>query len=116
MDVYVYKNCDSCRKALKYLNARGIKHVAMPIRENPPSPAELKTMLKRYNGDLRKLFNSAGGEYKALNLKEKLSTMTQDEAIALLSTNGNLVKRAFVLGKNVGLLGFRQAEWDAVFD
>lgn len=114
LNVYEYKNCDTCRKALKFLTAHKVDFTAVPIRETPPTAAELKQMLKIYNGDLRKLFNTSGVDYKALNLKDKLPTMTETEAIKLLSSNGNLVKRPFLLAGKTGLVGFKEDEWKAL--
>lgn len=110
--VYVYKNCDTCRKALKYLDARGVEYVAVPIRETPPAKTELLRALKQFNGDVRRVFNTSGGDYKALNLKERMAAMTRDEAVELLAANGNLVKRPFLIGPDVILVGFGEEEWD----
>ncbi len=111
LTVYAYQACDTCRKALKWLKAQGISHEVKAIRETPPSPAELKTAVKAMGGELRPLFNTAGGDYRELGLKDKLPSMREDEAVALLSKNGNLVKRPFVLGDGVVLVGFKEDEW-----
>jgi arsenate reductase len=113
--IYTYKNCGTCRKAVKYLAARKIAFTEIPIRETPPKKAELKKMLKLYDGDLRRLFNTSGGDYKALTLKDRLPAMSIDEAVDLLAANGNLVKRPFALIGDQGLVGFKEPEWDAVF-
>lgn len=68
-------------------------------------------MLKLYKGNVRRLFNTSGGDYKALNLKDKLSALSDSEAMDLLAANGNLVKRPFVLTKNGGVVGFKEEEW-----
>ena len=100
MKVYAYKNCDTCRKAKKFLEAEGIDFELIPIREQPPTKSELKTMLACYKGNIRKLFNTSGGDYKSMNMKEKLPGMSNREAIDLLSKNGNLIKRPFaIVGK-----------------
>lgn len=109
--VYTYAKCDTCCKALRFLTARGIAHEAVAIREHPPTVVELRRMLG-YVGDLKKLFNTSGREYKAMNLRERLPTLTEAEAIALLAQNGNLVKRPFALTKNAGVAGFREEEWE----
>jgi arsenate reductase len=111
LKIYVYQNCGTCRKTVKYLNARGVKYELVPIRERPPTRAELKRMSKIYGGNVRKLFNSSGQDYKHLNLKDKLPDLSEDEAIALLAGNGNLVKRPFVLTDKCGLVGFNEADW-----
>lgn len=109
--VYAYKNCDTCRKALKWLKENGIDHETKAIRETPPTPAELKTALAANGGDLRKLFNTSGGDYRELGLKDKLPSMSEAEAIDLLSKNGNLVKRPLLIGKGVALTGFNETAW-----
>ena len=109
--VYAYKNCDTCRKALKWLKENQIDHETKAIRETPPTPAELKAALAANGGDLRKLFNTSGGDYRELGLKDKLPTMTEAAAIDLLSKNGNLVKRPFLIGKGVSLTGFSESAW-----
>ncbi len=112
MKFYEYKGCDTCRRAKKFLEARGLAFDALPIREQPPTPAELKRMLAIYGGDLRRLFNTSGGDYKAMKLAERLPKLTVDEALALLAANGNLVKRPFLLTDTSGLVGFKQPEWE----
>ena len=109
--VYQYSNCATCRKALKFLAGKGISYVAVPIRETPPTKSELKRMLGVYGGNVRKLFNTSGQDYKAMNLKERLQTLTEEEALHLLSTHGNLVKRPFVLSGPRGVVGFDEEEW-----
>lgn len=109
--IFIYEKCDTCQKALKYLQERGIKAEQVPIRETPPTVAELKRMLS-YVGDLKRLFNTSGLDYKALNLKDRLPKLTEAEALALLATNGNLVKRPFLLTKTGGTTGFKQDEWE----
>ena len=82
--VYEYGGCSTCRKALRFLNARKVPYVTHDITLNPPSMAELKEMLK-YTGDLRKLFNTSGQVYKDMRLSEKLHVMSQEDALALLA-------------------------------
>ena len=112
--LYAYKNCDSCRKAIKWLKQNEISHETKAIRETPPSVAELQTALDSQNGELRKLFNTSGTDYRELGLKDKLPGMTSDEALTLLSQNGNLVKRPLFLGDFV-LVGFNEAVWKNAF-
>ena len=110
--VFAYKNCDTCRKALKFLAERKIAHEVIPIRERPPSVKELRAMLGHVGGDLRRVFNTSGGDYQALNMKERLPKMSVDEALALLAANGNLVKRPFALTASSGAVGFKPDEWE----
>ena len=116
LKVYAYKNCDTCRKAKKYLDKKGLKYELIPVREQPPTKVELRTMLANYDGNIRKLFNTSGGDYKALNLKEKLANMTDEQAVKLLSVNGNLVKRPFAVAGNRGIVGFKEEEWGKWLD
>lgn len=115
MRIHTYAKCDTCRKAVKWLKARGLGFEEIPIREQPPTEAELRRMLSIYGGELKRLFNTSGGDYRELKLGEKLPSMSEDEAIALLASNGNLVKRPFLLTDRGGLVGFKEAEWEAFF-
>ena len=116
LKIYEYKNCGTCRKALKYLEERGVAFERVPIRETPPTKTELKAMLKSYHGERKRLFNTSGGDYKSMNMKDRLPDLTDEEAIALLSENGNLIKRPFVLSGDQGVIGFKVDEWDAFLE
>lgn len=109
--VYTYAKCSTCRKAVKWLQAQDIPFVEKAIRETPPTKAELKRMLKAQNGELKKLFNTSGGDYREMKLGPKLPDMPVAEAIDLLNSNGNLVKRPFALTANGGLVGFKENVW-----
>lgn len=109
--VYAYKNCDTCRKALKFLASREVEAEVLAIREQPPSKAELQRMLVLVNGELRKLFNTSGRDYKTLGLKDRLPRLNETEALDLLAKNGNLVKRPFALTGKGGAVGFNEAQW-----
>ena len=111
LEVYSYAKCGTCRKALAFLSEHEIDHTVVPIREQPPTKSELKKMLLLHGGNLRRLFNTSGLDYKRLDLKDKLASMDVDQAIELLSRNGNLVKRPFVLADNFVGLGFNPEQW-----
>ncbi|MDX6766162.1 MAG: Spx/MgsR family RNA polymerase-binding regulatory protein [Candidatus Methylacidiphilales bacterium] len=111
LKVYVYDKCDTCRKALKFLRARGVEFREIPIRETPPSEKELRAVLAAQGGDLRRLFNTSGRDYRALGLKDQLPGIKPAEALALLAANGNLIRRPFAIGPGVGLVGFEEAVW-----
>lgn len=113
LTIYTYAKCSTCRKATKWLTERGIDFKEKAIRETPPSKAELKRMLAAQNGELKKLFNTSGGDYREMKLGPKLADMSVAEAIDLLNGNGNLVKRPFVLADGVGLVGFKEDVWAA---
>ena len=113
LKIYTYSGCDTCRRALKWLRARGLAFDEAAIRETPPSPAELRRMLAAQGGAWRKLFNVAGADYRELGLKDRLPGMSEAERIALLAGNGNLVKRPFLLGPGTALVGFDEVAWSA---
>ncbi len=112
LTIYAYQNCGTCKKALAYLDRKGIAYKKIPIRDQPPTMQELKRMLKYVDGNLRKLFNTSGQDYKALNLSQKLPSMRETDALTLLARNGNLVKRPFVLTSNLGWVGFDETMWE----
>lgn len=111
LTVYTYAKCSTCRDAIRWLNDRGILHVEKPIKETPPTIAELKAMMAEQGGELRRLFNTSGLEYRAQGLAQKLPVLSEAEALRLLAGNGMLVKRPFLLGRGVGLVGFKEAAW-----
>ena len=115
LKVYHYKGCDTCRKALKYLDAKKIAYKPVPIRDTPPSKAELKKMLACYDGELKRLFNTSGQDYRALGIKDQIKTISVKDAIDLLADNGNLVKRPFAIDGDAGIVGFKIDEWDEHF-
>jgi arsenate reductase len=110
--VWAYAKCSTRRNALRFLAEKKIAHEVIAIREQPPTVADLRKMHRFLGGNMRALFNTSGLDYKALGMKDRLPTMSDEEAYALLATNGNLVRRPFVLGKNFGVVGFKPAEWE----
>ncbi len=112
---YEYAKCSTCRDAGKFLESHGVHFERIPIRETPPSKAELKKMLGAYHGEIRRLFNTSGMDYKAMGMKDRLPKLSEAEALELLSKNGNLIKRPFVLTEKGGIVGFREADWKTLF-
>ncbi len=111
---YAYKGCSTCRRARKWLQEHSINFEEIAIREQPPTLEELQLALKA-KGSLKSLFNTSGVDYRKMNLKDKLPTLTEKEALELLHQNGNLVKRPFVIGENIALVGFKETEWNETF-
>ncbi|HEY0968638.1 MAG TPA: arsenate reductase family protein [Opitutaceae bacterium] len=111
LTVYSYANCSTCRDAIKWLQQHQVAFTEKPIYTDPPSVPELRRMLAHQDGNLRKLFNTSGMVYRELGLAAKLPAMSEDDTLALLASNGRLVKRPFVLGKDVGLVGFDPDAW-----
>lgn len=112
--VYEYNRCGTCRNALKYLDAKGVDYTAIPIRETPPTIEELNFMLGK-TGELKKLLNTSGQDYRKLNMKDKIKELTEDDVLKLLTENGNLIKRPFVVGKEFGITGFKEDQWNQIF-
>ena len=110
LKVYCYVKCGTCRKALKWLDEQGIPYEELPVRETPPSLAELKKALKT-GGNIRKLINTSSKDYREIGLKDKLDDMSADEVFALLRENGNLVKRPFVVSGSAAWAGFNPEIW-----
>jgi arsenate reductase len=112
--IYSYEKCSTCKKALSWLREREVQAQVLPIVEQPPSVAELRQMLA-YVGDLKKLFNTSGELYREMKMSERLPSLSQAEALELLSANGKLVKRPFLLGDGFGCVGFKEEEWSGKF-
>ena len=106
-----YPKCSTCQKAKRWLDENGVVYDDRHIVENQPTVAELKTWLSLSGGDIKKLFNTSGLKYKALNLKEKLPNMSDEEQIELLATDGMLVKRPLLVGDDFVVAGFKPEIW-----
>lgn len=106
-----YPPCSTCQKAKKWLDERGIAYEDRHIKENRPTYEELKSWYEKSGLPLKKFFNTSGLVYKSLNLKEKLPSMTEEEQLQLLATDGMLVKRPILVGEDFVLTGFREKEW-----
>lgn len=111
LTIYTYASCDTCRRAVKWLREREVKFQERPIRETPPSSSELQQMLDAYGGDLRRLFNTSGRDFREQKLGEKIEAMKPAEAFRLMAETGNLVKRPFLIGPDVAVVGFDPAVW-----
>jgi Spx/MgsR family transcriptional regulator len=109
--VYEYAKCSTCRNALKFLDRRSIPYEKIPIVDTPPTKAELRRMLIAQGGNIRKLFNTSGEAYRAMGIGSKIDSMSEAEALDLLASNGKLIKRPFLLGETVGMVGFREVDW-----
>jgi arsenate reductase len=110
--VYSYKNCSTCRDALKWLAKNSISCEVVEIRETPPSVIEL-AFAYQHSGDIKKLLNTSGQDYREMGLKDRLDALKNDEVFALIQKNGNLCKRPFLIDTDAGisLTGFHQDQW-----
>lgn len=107
-----YPPCTTCQKAKHWLDERGLSYTARHIKEDRPTYEELKTWYARSGLPLKRFFNTSGLLYKSLQLKDKLPTMSEEEQLRLLATDGMLVKRPILVTDDKVLVGFRQAEWE----
>ena len=106
-----YPPCSTCKKAKAWLDANGVTYTARHIKEENPTYEELKNWYQRSGLPLKKFFNTSGLLYKSLNLKDKLPTMSEEEQLRLLATDGMLVKRPLIVMEDVILTGFREVDW-----
>ncbi len=110
-----YPKCTTCQKAKKFLTDNGVEFIDRHIKEDNPTYTELKAWHEKSGLPLRKFFNTSGLLYKSMELKTKLPTMSEDEQLKLLSTDGMLVKRPILITADEILVGFRENEWlDAI--
>lgn len=108
-----YPPCSTCQKAKRWLDDHGIAYEARHIKEENPTQQELAAWYTRSGVPLKRFFNTSGLAYKALGLKDKLPAMSEQEQLALLATDGMLVKRPLLIGDDFVLVGFKPAEWEA---
>ena len=111
-----YPKCSTCQKALAWLRDRGIEPETRDIKSQRPTREELARWWKASGLPLKRFFNTSGLQYKALGLKDKLPAMSEDEQLALLATDGMLVKRPVLVGEDFVLTGFRETEWTAALE
>ena len=107
-----YPKCSTCQKAKAWLDQRGISYDLRDIKLNNPTAEELTAWYQKSGLPLKKFFNTSGLQYKALGLKDKLPEMSEADQLALLATDGMLVKRPILVGEDFVRTGFRQAEWE----
>ena len=112
MTFICYERCGTCRKAKAWLEEKGVSYDLRPIKEENPTADELRTWIAASGLSVRKFFNTSGLLYKELQLKDKLPGMTGEEMIALLASDGMLVKRPLVITETVVLTGFKAEEWE----
>ncbi len=106
-----YPKCATCKKAEKWLKENSLSYEMRDIKEENPDYEELKEWYTISGLDIKKFFNTSGNLYKELGLKDKLPEMSEDEKLNLLATNGMLVKRPILIGKDMVLVGFREEQW-----
>ena len=106
-----YPKCSTCKKAKKWLDEHNVEYTERHIVENNPTYDELKEWFNKSGLPIKRFFNTSGLLYKEMKLKDKLPTMSEDEQLQLLATNGMLMKRPLIVGENIVLTGFKENEW-----
>lgn len=115
LTIYQYPKCSTCRNAVKWLQSHGHELELRHIVEEPPTVSELKELIPHSGLELKKFFNVSGEVYKQMGLKDKLSELSIDEQIQLLSSNGMLIKRPIVTDGNQVTVGFKEDQYDNIW-
>lgn len=115
MEFICYPKCSTCRKAQKWLEERGIACRFRDIQKENPGLEELSRWQEASGLPLKRFFNTSGLQYRALDLKNRLPDMSREEQLALLASDGMLVKRPLLVGDDFVLVGFREADWEKKF-
>ena len=112
MEFICYPKCSTCQKAKKWLDANHISYEERHIVEENPTYEELKQWYENGDLPLKKFFNTSGLVYKEMQLKDKLTSMSEEEQLMLLATHGMLVKRPMMITHDIVLVGFKEADWE----
>lgn len=112
MKFICYPKCTTCKKAQAFLDSLNVQYELVDIKQNNPEFEQLKKWVQKSGLDIKKFFNTSGLLYKAMGLKDKLNTMTDDEKLALLASDGMLIKRPLLIADSFVLVGFKQAQWE----
>ena len=109
-----YPPCSTCQKAKRWLDDHGIAYEDRHIKQDNPTYEELKEWFTRSGLPLKRFWNTSGLQYRALELKDKLPTMTEEDQLRLLATDGMLIKRPLLVTEQAVLTGFKEAEWETL--
>ncbi|HEY8363827.1 MAG TPA: arsenate reductase family protein [Tissierellaceae bacterium] len=109
-----YPKCTTCAKARKWLDENNVWYEERNIKENNPIEDEIREWVEKSNYPVKKFFNTSGQLYKNLGLKDKLESMSDEEKIKLLASDGMLVKRPLLIGEDIILVGFKEDEWEKI--
>jgi arsenate reductase len=111
LQLYGYSKCSTCRDALKSLRAKGYKLQMIELFESPPTAKQLKGWMEASGLPIQRFFNVSGEVYRDMQLKDKLPSMSEDEKLTLLASNGRLIKRPIAFDENKVTVGFKEAEY-----
>jgi arsenate reductase (glutaredoxin) len=115
LTIYDYSKCGTCRSAIKWLKSAGNEVESIPLFETPPSPDELKELIRRSGLNIRKWFNTSGEVYKEQGLKDVVPGLGEDEMIRLLASNGRLIKRPIVTDGKAVTVGFKEEQYAQIW-
>lgn len=110
--IYCYLRCTTCQKATKFLDAKSVEYELINIKENNPNKETLRSLWQKSGLELKKFFNTSGILYREMELSKKLGTMSDEEKLDLLSTDGMLVKRPILITETAVLVGFKESDWE----
>ena len=109
--IYCYSRCTTCKNALKWLDENGIEYETIDIKADHPDEKTLREYYAMSGLPLKRFWNTSGIPYREMGLPKKLPGMSEDEQLALLATDGMLVKRPLVIGDGLVMTGFKESEW-----
>lgn len=112
LSLYWYPKCGSCRNAKKWLDNQGLNYKEIHIVDTPPSRAEIERLYRLSNVELKKFFNTSGQKYRALGLKDKVNSASEDELLDLLASDGMLIKRPIVTDGSKMTIGFKEEDFE----
>ncbi|MBR2716186.1 MAG: arsenate reductase family protein [Oscillospiraceae bacterium] len=112
MEFICYPKCSTCKRARTYLDTRTRDYTVRDISKENPTEAELRLWHRKSGLDLKRFFNTSGMKYRELDLKNRLPEMSDDEKLALLATDGMLVRRPILVSGDLVLVGFKESEWE----
>ena len=110
--VYCYARCTTCKKALKWLEDKGIEHEVLDIKGDNPDIETITSLYRKSGLPLKRFFNTSGIQYRELGLSKKLPDMQEEDQLKLLASDGMLVKRPLLIGDDFVLTGFKEKEWE----
>lgn len=109
--IYCYPRCTTCQRATKYLDSKSVEYEYINIKDDNPSKETLRGLWQKSGLELKKFFNTSGILYREMKLSKKLSSMTDEEKLDLLASDGMLVKRPILITENAVLVGFKESQW-----
>ncbi len=110
---YGYTKCSTVKKAKKWLQDNNIEFEEIDLIGNTPTKEELEQFYKKSGMEIKKFFNTSGIKYREMGLKDVVKNETEDKLLELLASDGMLIKRPLLVGDDVVIVGFKEAEYEA---